>query len=584
MLAVAWLVIPIVGMLLSSNNNNKSGRMNRCRLIWHRRDLRLHDNELYSNLDRCVSLFVFDPQYFKPTKSCIDGDFETVWCGPHAAQALIEAVTSLRESIRSIGGELLVRSGDPSVLIPKIAQEMDATEIVFGEEPGTYEREVVQRLQQHYLFDPTASNIKLMSKVGYTLYHPDDLPTEPNEWDRLAHPKMKQGKKKKQKQHTSSSLFGEKNDFDLVDVSPERFKGINRIMGDFRKAAKRATVVRNILDPPQSLLLPEGFDASQLKDGAGSIPTLEQLTRPLQSSKILGVDQDKILSVVQSAIRNRDNNFNEVRSEANALKRLDMFLHYYASSADRSRADVSNNDSSRFSVHLALGTLSPRTVYWRSQAYDEEGCNWIASHLEMRDFFLYTAFANGSRMYFQRGLPVSKKKQKEPIQWNSPKDDVERWTRWATGVTQLPLIDAAMKELLTTGYISNRVRQNAASVLTKDLNLDWRVGAEWFQFLLEDHCVGANFGNWLYFSGVGPDPKNRHFRTVSQAKRYDEHGEYVKRWIPSLREVPHMEHALRPWDFGVAGFEAPVVDPKTQYTWQDTQLLESNGTLFLEDS
>ena len=93
MLAVAWLVIPIVGMLLSSNNNNKSGRMNRCRLIWHRRDLRLHDNELYSNLDRCVSLFVFDPQYFKPTKSCIDGDFETVWCGPHAAQALIEAVT-----------------------------------------------------------------------------------------------------------------------------------------------------------------------------------------------------------------------------------------------------------------------------------------------------------------------------------------------------------------------------------------------------------------------------------------------------------------------------------------------------------
>lgn len=71
------------------------------------------------------------------------------------------------------------------------------------------------------------------------------------------------------------------------------------------------------------------------------------------------------------------------------------------------------------------------------------------------------------------------------------------------GETKLPLLDAAIRELQATGYCSNRVRQNAASLLTKDLGIDWRAGAEWFNFFLEDHCVGYNFGNWMYFSGVG---------------------------------------------------------------------------------
>jgi len=71
------------------------------------------------------------------------------------------------------------------------------------------------------------------------------------------------------------------------------------------------------------------------------------------------------------------------------------------------------------------------------------------------------------------------------------------------------LVDAGAREMMATGYCSNRVRQNMASVLAKDLKLDWRIGAEWFQFCLQDHCVGANWGNWMYFGGVGSDPKVR---------------------------------------------------------------------------
>ncbi len=99
-----------------------------------------------------------------------------------------------------------------------------------------------------------------------------------------------------------------------------------------------------------------------------------------------------------------------------------------------------------------------------------------------------------------------------------------------------------------------------------------------FQFLLEDHCVGANWGNWMYFSGVGSDPKNRHFRTISQALRYDPTGAYVSRWMDELKDVEDKEARFRPWDY-LAGWRAPVVNPATQLTWDDSRKLTEKGYL-----
>ena len=165
-------------------------------------------------------------------------------------------------------------------------------------------------------------------------------------------------------------------------------------------------------------------------------------------------------------------------------------------------------------------------------------------------------------------------------------DHSDLFHKWATGQTGLPLVDAGMNELLTTGYCSNRVRQNMASVLTKTLRIDWRIGADWFQFCLEDHCVGANFGNWRYFGGVGGDPKNRVFRSTSQALRYDPTGSYIRKWLPrdAFRQLHKIEDAqhneeiwFRPWDF-VHDWNV-VVDPSTQYTWLDKQKLDETGML-----
>ena len=136
-----------------------------------------------------------------------------------------------------------------------------------------------------------------------------------------------------------------------------------------------------------------------------------------------------------------------------------------------------------------------------------------------------------------------------------------------------------MRELAQTGHCSNRARQNAASLLAKDLALDWRAGAEWFQWLLADHEVSANWGNWAYFAGVGADPKQRHFRTVSQAAKYDRTGAYVRRWLPELAAAGSAEAALRPFAHGVDGWPKPLVDPASQLTWQDAQRLDETGRL-----
>ena len=252
----------------------------------------------------------------------------------------------------------------------------------------------------------------------------------------------------------------------------------------------------------------------------------------------------------------RDYNIN---MEEQSIQHLQDFVQYHAASANRSLCDVSENDSSKLSTYLAVGTLSPQQVYHSVKQQQikladdytstndtrPEDLNWLISHMEMRDFFIFQSFQNGKSAYrLYPAKPVHKPNTAR--EWLPLSQNQDKFIRWVSGRTNLPLVDAGMNELVTSGYISNRIRQNMASVLTKDLNLDWRLGAEFFQLSLEDFCVAANYGNWAYFGGVGSDPKNRHFRTVSQALKYDTDGKYVRKWIDRLHDVKNTEAVLRP--------------------------------------
>jgi deoxyribodipyrimidine photo-lyase len=111
--------------------------------------------------------------------------------------------------------------------------------------------------------------------------------------------------------------------------------------------------------------------------------------------------------------------------------------------------------------------------------------------------------------------------------------------RWRSGTTGFPIVDASMQELAASGFMSNRGRQNVASFLTKNLGIDWRIGAEWFESMLVDYDVASNWGNWLYAAGVGNDARGfRYFNLYKQSGDYDPQGDFVRHWLPALRAVP----------------------------------------------
>lgn len=183
--------------------------------------------------------------------------------------------------------------------------------------------------------------------------------------------------------------------------------------------------------------------------------------------------------------------------------------------------------SSKFSPWLAQGALSPRKVFEALTGYESrfgsnEGTYWLWFELLWRDYFRFLHLKYGSRLYRASGLSGRKR----------PQHDQPAFKAWCQGQTGQSLIDAGMRELSLTGYLSNRMRQIVASFLVHDLQCDWRAGAAWFESQLIDYDVYSNQGNWLYIAGYGTDPRGgRHFNPDKQAKTYDPSGEYQTYWL-----------------------------------------------------
>lgn len=199
--------------------------------------------------------------------------------------------------------------------------------------------------------------------------------------------------------------------------------------------------------------------------------------------------------------------------------------------------------SSKFSPWLALGCLSPRYIDDQIQDYEDQrvandSTYWLFFELLWRDYFRFVALKSGNAIFKPSGL------QGVNLPWQQ---DQTRFELWSQGETGYPLVDANMRELAATGFMSNRGRQNVASFLTKNLGIDWRLGAEWFESLLLDYDVCSNYGNWNYTAGVGNDARGfRYFNIPKQSKDYDAKGHYVKHWLPELVDVPpHLVHT--PW-------------------------------------
>lgn len=185
------------------------------------------------------------------------------------------------------------------------------------------------------------------------------------------------------------------------------------------------------------------------------------------------------------------------------------------------------NYSSKFSPWLANGSMSARQIYWKvkefeAQYYSNQSTYWLVFELIWRDFFKYVSLKHGDAIFKLDGIL-----KKEYI-WSKNPKFISQWTE---GKTADDFVNANMIELKKTGWMSNRGRQNVASYFSKNLKQDWRIGAAYFESMLLDYDVHSNYGNWMYVSGVGNDPRDRIFNLERQAQMYDANKQFRNHWL-----------------------------------------------------
>ncbi|MBI2780638.1 MAG: deoxyribodipyrimidine photo-lyase [Chloroflexi bacterium] len=223
-------------------------------------------------------------------------------------------------------------------------------------------------------------------------------------------------------------------------------------------------------------------------------------------------------------------------SEAAARRRLDRWagseaLLDYA--AGRDRLDLEG--TSRLSQDLRFGLLSPVDVLVRTGG-DGSGHRRFHSELAWRDFYAHLLW------HLPRVARESFRAELDGVAWSTDAGAIESWR---TGRTGYPVVDAAMRQLLATGWMHNRARMIVASFLTKHLGVDWRVGEAHFMAHLLDGDPASNNGGWQWAASTGTDPQPwfRIFNPTLQGRRHDPDGAYVRRWVPELAGVPGLDGA-----------------------------------------
>lgn len=233
--------------------------------------------------------------------------------------------------------------------------------------------------------------------------------------------------------------------------------------------------------------------------------------------------------------------------EAEAQRRLQLFtgcngagaINSYAT--NRNRLDLEG--TSRLSPYLRFGMLSARQAVSHALEAMEPASNkgaetWL-NELIWREFYVSILY------HFPQVRSRSFRPEYDRILW---RNDENEFAAWGMGRTGYPVVDAAMRQLITSGWMHNRARMIVASFLVKDLLIDWRWGERWFMHHLVDGDPAANNGGWQWTAGVGTDaaPYFRIFNPVLQGQKFDPAGAYIRRWLPELAHVPD-QYLHTPW-------------------------------------
>ncbi len=321
-------------------------------------------------------------------------------------------------------------------------------------------------------------------------------------------------KKKQTEASVQAALFKLKCEFQKFSTStlyhpedlPFSIKDIPDVFTNFRKKTeKETTVIRPSFVAPNQIKSPE-------------IPPLNLSLFEAVGIQFTPIDPRAVLQFKGG--------------ETEAMARLN---HYFFDTKCISNYKETRNGlvgadySSKFSAWLALGCISARYIYQELKKYELEfGANestyWLVFELFWRDYFRFMMKKYTIKFFQLAGI------QNKGITVN--KKNSHQLQDWINGTTGVDFVDANMRELKHTGFMSNRGRQNVASYLCNDLKLDWRYGAAYFEQQLIDYDVCSNWGNWAYLAGVGNDPRgNRYFNIEKQAIDYDKNRAFRNLWL-----------------------------------------------------
>ena len=286
---------------------------------------------------------------------------------------------------------------------------------------------------------------------------------------------------------------------------PFSIKNIPDVFTNFRKKTEKDAEIRPPFTAPKQINSPE-IPAIEL-------PTLEDL----------GVSKTTIDSRAVLAFKG---------GESEAIQRLQHYFYdtQCLSTYKETRNGMVGADySSKFSPWLAMGCISARYIYAEVKKYEMQfGANdstyWLVFELLWRDFFRFMFKKYQTKFFLYEGIKLKK--------GNSKSLNEKLLSQWVNGTTASDFINANMLELQQTGFMSNRGRQNVASYFCNELNMDWRLGAAYFEEQLIDYDVCSNWGNWAYLAGVGNDPRgHRYFNIEKQATDYDKNKAFRKLWL-----------------------------------------------------
>lgn len=433
-------------------------------VVWFRNDLRVHDQEaLYKaalKTAQLIPVYCLDPRQFGNTSV---GFPKT---GALRARFLLESLDDLRSSLRSLGSDLIVRTGKPEEVIPTLV-EMSGASAVYASKEVMEEDVAVEDQLEGRLW---------ARKIPFELF-----------W--------------------TSTLFH-------IDDIPYPIRNIPDVFTDFRKESEKSTRVRPPYPTPEKLVAEQGISP-------GKIPTMPEL-----GYREIPVSDPRAVLVFKGG-------------EREGLQRLQTYfweedrLREYK---DTRHGMLGSGYSTKLSCWLALGCLSPRRIYEEVQRYEQErvkndSTRELVHELLWRDYFRLIAKKYGNRICRPEGI------RNDPRLTYS--NNIAIFQKWVEGETGIPFIDAHMRELKHTGYMSNRGRLNVANFLARDLKINWTYGAQYFESQQLDNDPSLNWGNWNYLLGLGNDAReNRHFNLMAQAKKYDPQGAYVKRWLPELAAIP----------------------------------------------